>query len=349
MFSSPFSANVILAKAKAMYGNSLKSGDYINLLNCRSVSEIAVYLKNNTSYASALANINEATIHRGHLEMLLRRKLFNDYAALARYDETVGLKMSDYVIRRAEIEMIISCLRLMSAGRASEFFFSMPMFFSTRTHLDLAKMSRSKTYAQLLDAMRHTIYHDILEKYPPEEDGKIRLTEIETALYTRLTQIVYKIIENQRGSSRGELKGLYGTNVDVQNVTRILRLKRFFNADPDFIRKNLLPFGHIISEKAMESMINAPNGEAVMEIFLSTPVGRRIPESQRAFTYDLHQRAPYFAARRYMHYSIHPAVVMLSYIYITDVEIDDIINIIEGVRYGLQPEQIKPMLVLANY
>lgn len=41
-------------------------------------------------------------------------------------------------------------------------------------------------------------------------------------------------------------------------------------------------------------------------------------------------------------------VVLMSYIMLTDVEVDDIINIIEGIRYGMPPEQIKPMLVLVD-
>ncbi len=319
------------------------------MLNCQSVSEIAGYLKYNTSYNSVLYDINEATIRRGHLEMILRQKQFNDYASLARYDMTVGMKMSDYIIKRTEIEIIISYLRLMIAGRTDEFLFLMPMFFSSHTRLNLAKISQCKTYPQLIGAMEHTAYHDILAKFLPKDDENIRLTEIETVFFTVLTRTVFNLIEKHRPSVRNELKILYGADIDVQNVTRILRLKRFFNKNPEFIKKNLLPFGNSISKKAMESMINAPTADVVMDIFLGTPLGRRIPESQRAFTYDLHHRVPYFAARRYMHYSIHPAVVMLSYIYITDIELDDIINIIEGIRYRLQPDEIKPMLVLANY
>ena len=40
---------------------------------------------------------------------------------------------------------------------------------------------------------------------------------------------------------------------------------------------------------------------------------------------------------------------MISYVIITEVEVDDITNIIEGVRYGLTPEEIKPMLVLVEH
>ena len=81
MPASPYSSNVILAKARAMYGRCLTAQDFHNLLACHSVSEIASYLKNRTAYAGVLADINESTIHRGHLESLLRRKLWNDYAS----------------------------------------------------------------------------------------------------------------------------------------------------------------------------------------------------------------------------------------------------------------------------
>ena len=347
-FTSQFSSNVILAKARAMYGNSLKASDFHELLHCHSVGEIAAYLKNNTCYASVLSEINESTIHRGHLEMLLRRKAFNDYAALGRYDTMVGMHLFDYLMQRIEIEQIIVCLRYMSAGHTSEFFFSMPMYFASHTRLDLPKMSRCTSYGELLEALSHTQYYDALAHLPPKDDGRIRLTEIENALYTQLSNMMYELISHTAGKAREELTNLYGARVDAQNVTRIIRLKRYFHAAPDEIRQNLLPNGHCLSPKMIDSMVEAPTADAVLDIFRSTRLGRRIPEGQREFVHDLDHRAPYFNACKHIHYSIHPRVVLLSYVTITDMEVDDIINVIEGVRYGLDPEQIKPMLVLAN-
>lgn len=343
-----YSSNVITAKARAMYGKSLKPKDYTNLLNCHSVSESAAYLKNNTAYAGVLRDVNEATIHRGYLEMLLRRKLYNDYAALARYDVSVGLQMSRYLMERAEIELIVSCLRLLSAGRASEFYFSMPLFFTTHSHLNLQAMSRSKSFGELLEALYGTVYHEMLERYPPGDDGLIRLTEIETALYSRLSETMMATLKRQDKETAAELIDLYGTYIDVQNVTRIQRLKRYFEADPETIRRSLLPGSGAIPVRLMEQMVNAPTADAVMDILYSSKVGRRIPAEQRRFVHDLYHRVPFFNARRHIHLSVHAAVVMLSYIMILDVELDDIINVIEGIRYGLQPEDIKPMLVLAE-
>ena len=123
-------------------------------------------------------------------------------------------------------------------------------------------------------------------------------------------------------------------------------MKTYFQADADTIRANLLPSGHTIPPKILDRMLEASSPQEVLSLFYSTPSGRMLPETQRALIHDLHHRVPYFNARHHMHYSIHPMVVLISYILITEVELDDIINIIEGIRYNLSPEEIKPMLVL---
>ena len=103
-----YSSNVILAKARAMYGRRLTRANYRELLECRTVGEVASYLKNQTSYGSILAGINESDIHRGQLEIRLRQKLFEDNSALCRYEVTIGEHFANYLISRGEIEQGIS-------------------------------------------------------------------------------------------------------------------------------------------------------------------------------------------------------------------------------------------------
>ena len=71
------SSNTISAKAKSMYGKRLTDADYKDMLRRSSVSDIAAYLKENTSYQTALAQVDTHNIHRGQLENLLLRELFN--------------------------------------------------------------------------------------------------------------------------------------------------------------------------------------------------------------------------------------------------------------------------------
>lgn len=345
MRASAPSANVLLAKARAMYGHSLKAQNFSELLSCHSVSEVAAYLKNNTAYATVLREINEATIHRGHLEMLLRRKQFNDYSSLCRYDLTVDMHMADYIIRRSEVEQIVQCLRLISAGRSDEFFFSMPLFFASQSRLDFMRMGAAKTQEALVEALGNTPYARLIRQFPPE-NGQIRLTAIENALYTYLYNTLLAIIDETKGELHEQLVDLCGTQLDAQNVSRIVRMKRYFHMPPEVIRANLLPYGRCIPAKMMDRLIDAPDAQEVLRLFYTTRVGKALPEAQRAFLHDLHHRVPYFNARRHLHYSVHPMVVLVSYMMLMDVELDDIINVIEGIRYGLPPEEIKPMLVL---
>lgn len=340
-----FAENVIAARARAMYGRSLTYTDYEALLACHTVSEVAAYLKNETAYHEALADINEATVHRGYLESRLRRRLWDCYATLIRFDMSAGNRLSAYLMQKEETEQLMQLLRLMNVGRAGDYIFSMPAFFAGHTKLDLIAVNRAANMAQLTDALAGTPYQKLLAPFADRENGALPLTEMETALYTALYTTLLRTIAHTKGTLHKELTELCGAEIDAQNVTRLLRLKTYFHAQPEEIRAQLLPEGGTLSRRTWERLL-AADAEEVPELFFATRVGRRVPLSHRAYLYDLPIRATYFTARHHMHFSTHPMVVLLSYLTIMDTEVLDIINIIEGIRYQLSPDDIKPMLVL---
>lgn len=88
----------VLAKARAKYGRFLTDRDYASLIACQSVAEVMVYLKSHTHFASVLSEVNERDVHRGRLEMLLRQYLFNEFDTLCRYDSSVSVGFSRYVV-----------------------------------------------------------------------------------------------------------------------------------------------------------------------------------------------------------------------------------------------------------
>lgn len=133
----------------------------------------------------------------------------------------------------------------------------------------------------------------MISQFPPE-NGHIRITEIENALHTYLTNTLLTIIDDTSGDLHEQLENLCGTQIDVQNVSRIVRMKRYFGMAPDLIRANLLPSGRCIPEKTMDKMIDAPTADEVLRIFYTTRVGKSLPEAQRRFIHDLHHRVPVF-------------------------------------------------------
>lgn len=346
---STLASNAILSKARAMYGRRLTDENYKDLLACQSVNEVASYLKNRTAYKTALAGINENAIHRGQLEAKLKQKLFEDYASLCRYEISVGEHFAKYLITRSEVEQILHSIMLLEAGKPEEYLFSMPMYLNRHTHIDLNSLSQIQNYDDLLDALSHTPYRELLETFRPVKGMPINYTGIENALYTYLFSSIFEVIKKYtRGETAKQLHEIFNSYIDLVNYARIIRLKTSYNAGPDFIRSSLLPFGNV-SPRIINEMIEAQTEEQVTSIMSKTSIGKRFLKMEHTYIDEIPNRVKYITCRRNIHFSTHPSVVMMSYTFVTQCELTDIITIVEGVRYKLPPDEIAKLLIVFNY
>jgi len=341
------SSNAISAKAKTMFGRRLTDQEYTDLLHCHTVTEVAVYLKKQTVYAKTFATVSERDVHRGELEAFLKTKLLDDYASLCRYEMSVGEHFSAYLIRRGEIEQILHCLRLLNAGKVQEYLFTMPVFFNSHTDLDLFALAKVKTFQDFLDALGTSKYRAILERYAPTEEQPIPdFSLIENELFLYLFSGVFDVIKKySHGPLREELLEHFGRQVDLLNMLRIDRLKRHFNASPDAVRSMVMPFHYLISSKVLDQMIDAESADAAQDIFRRTPYRKMLEKYPDAELEDLFPLSMYDFSRKKMYFSTHPSVVMLSYIYLMEIELENIIKIIEGIRYSLPKKEIAEMIV----
>lgn len=345
---SSFSSNAILSKARAMYGKRLTKENYRDLLNCKSVGEVAAYLKSRTAYSKVLAGINENEVHRGQLEGKLRQKLFEDYASLCRYELSVGEHFSDYLLERSEIEQILHSLMYLGAGTPEEYIFSLPAFLNRHTRIDLYALAHVKNYDDLLNALSHTPYRKLIEPFRPVAGVPLNYTGIENALYTYLYNSAFTIIDKYtHGETARQLREMFQTYIDLINASRIIRLKSVYHEGPDFIRSALLPFG-TIHPRLLDEMLEAEPKE-VLDVMAKAPIGKRSQKIEYTYADQLPDRMKYLTCRHDIRFSTHPSVVMLSYIFLTQIELQDIINIVEGIRYQLAPEEIQKLLTVADF
>lgn len=346
---SSLSSNVILSKARAMYGRRLTPQNYSELLNCQTVSEVAGYLKNRTAYGKILSGINETDIHRGQLENRLRQKIFQEYDSLCRYELSVGEHFAGYLIALNEIEQIMHSLMLLMAGTPQEYIFNMPMFLNRHTNIDLPSLSKIKNYDDLLLALGRTPYHDLLEPFRPTAGIPIDFTGIETALYTYLYRKVFEVIDDYTGGQTAkQLYDLFNTYIDLQNYVRIFRLKKYYHVGSDYVRANLLPFGNI-SVKRKEELIAAETPEEITKIMSSIAAEKKFMSVEHSFVDELPGYVLFEKSRHYIRFSTHPSVVMIAYMFLMETELKDIINIIEGIRYKLPTDEIAKLLTIIKY
>lgn len=344
-------SNVLLTKSRAMFGKGLTPQNVTDLLGCQTVTEVAAYLKNNTHYADALKKIDDSTVHRGQLEAALDDLLHNELAALSKYSVDAGEYMRTLSVYQHQIKEILKFLRLLSAGRAAEYVFTMPKYASKKDGFDPIQLSQAKNYNEFLSAVSGSFFFKVLRQMAPADDKTIDYTMIEHALYSQLFKYAEDIINKKfYGRDREDLLGLLSVSTELNSFLNIYRVKKYYSAcGEDLARSLVFDFHYKISKKTYEKMLKADNAEQVLEIFRNeTFYGREVGNFDDKYVDRLVNVLTYKRVRHLMRFSTNPTVAVFSYLMLSAIERKDIITIIEGVRYRISPDDIASMITIAS-
>ena len=336
----------VLAKARAKYGKQLTDRDYSNLVACQSVAEVMVYLKSHTHFATALAEINERDVHRGRLEMLLRQEFFNELDTLCHYDSSVSAGFSTYVVQKTEVEQIIRFLILLNSNSTEKFIFQFPAFFAKHTELDINRLANARNYDEVLGSLARTPYYNILKNFHPDAKGRLPVSNIENKLYDFVNANISTIIlKNAKGQEHRQLQKLFQTIRDYFVFSQITRLKHYFDLPADMIKSNILTEYTSISPRLIDRMCKAESSAEIFQIMQTTGCGRLISKIGYSHASDITPRIKHRIAKKYIHFSNYPSVVMISYSFLAETELTNVISMIEGVRYQLDKTTIQSLLI----
>lgn len=348
MFKS-FSNKAIATKARAMYGRRLRPADYEELIKKRSVGDIAAYLRDDTHYREVLGQVDASIIHRGQLEHFLRSLRYIQYQRLIAYDFGQQ-EIYRYLYVRDEIQQLLSLLRYLSArgqGQAGERYdFHYDRSLLGHTSYDLEKLVTLKSYRELVDFLGDSPYGRILRRFPPDPSGQIDLMGCERELaifyYRHLLEI------SRKGTGKGEqeaIRQMIYRRVDDENISRAYRLKRFFHRDKDFILQNLLPFP-TQSTRLIHRMAAAESVAELHEILQGARLAAAADDPDGDFIESVILRDRNARSKRSLRNCQHPPVVLEAYMTQMEIELENVVRIIESVRYGLPPNEIREMLIL---
>ncbi len=335
-----------LTKARAKFGKRLTEKDYNSILTCQSVAEIMLYLKSNTHYANALRDVNERDVHRGQLEALLRQNHFYEFDSLCRYASSVTSGFIKYVIGTIEVEQIVRFLILLNSKSTEKFIYQFPAYFSKHTDIDINLLANAQNYEEFLKVLSSSAYYEILKKYSPDEKGRLPISTIENDLYHFVYKNMLEIINKKtKGREREELKSFFLTINDYSVFSRILRLKKYYNLSAEAIKDNLLLEFCDINPKTIDMMCRADSSAEVFSIMQSTHNGKLMDKIGYVYASDISPRVKFRLAKKNMYFSNNPSVVTISYMFLSEIELMNIISLIEGVRYKLDTKKIQSLLI----
>lgn len=344
---SAFSSNVILTKARALYGKRLNEEQYQDLLHKKTVAEIAAYLRDETYYRETLHGIQPSRIWRGQLENLLKKDRFTRYLRLMHYDTGKEDSYYRYLVKEIEIEQILHMIRLLNNGHSEEFINKYPEFIEKFACFSFMELAKVRSFSELINVLKPTPYADLLYQYRPVGSALINYTGCEVALmsyfYKHLNEIINKSFS---GHEKNQLNDIFNTHVELLNINNILRIKKFFaNTKPEAIMQSLLPTDGRIPDKIWRKLSEAENSEKAMEILGQSHCCKYFGHDDTVFIeYDVHQ-IRYHLCRKYLRFSTDAATAFTAYMVLSEIEVANITMIIEAVRFGIAPSEIEKMII----
>ena len=342
-----FTSNAIVSKARSIYGNSLKEVDYLELLKKRTVSEIANFLKTKPNYQEKLKNISESNAHRGHLEALLKENLFDQSIRLMKFVHLKDKKFYALNLIKLESELILTTIRSIMSEDEEDSFTSIPLYFDKHTKIEVTKLAQAKNYIQILDAIKKTNYHQLLLPYLIKTEIKsLEYLDIEHVLEEYYYKESLKVINKYyRGKIRKDLINIFSTRVEISNIIKIYRLKRFYKAPKEIISKSLIHIYARITKAKMEEIIALENENDILKHLQSSEYNKFTDDKEYVYIEYFGEKIEYNLAKKYIYFSNKAPLVFQAFIMLNDLEVNDIINIIEGIRYQIDESEIKKMLI----
>lgn len=344
------SDNAIMAKVHALYGKRLDAEAYGRMLQKRTLSEIVGVLKNETYYSEALSEVKEDLVHREQLELMVGRRELDIYVKLRKYSYGDDIFFKMYKMKN-EIKQLLFAMRLLNAGAMNDFIVSLPVYLAKHLSFDLFEIARVKDYDDLLTVLRHTDYYDIIGRFRPVTRNKpIDIPACENALLSHYFSKLLKIADNEYSESTREyLKQILHYQIDFHNVSMIFRMKRYFGAVPQTIARYIIPIKAKLSDAAYKELLEASDAHGMGEVINRYRASFLYPSDitlspDRVIFQTQESRKRLF--QRIFRFSGMPVIVVICYMMLLEIEVNNVINIIEGARYQLSPEEIRSMLVI---
>jgi len=341
-----FSSNTITAKARAIYGKRLTAVNYQELARQRTVSDVASYLKNNTYYAAYLSGIDEIQVRRRQLETMLQRSKLQKFVALSHYNFSKKDSFYQYIAMDAEVNILLRAVMLLNSRAGEDIIQNLPTFMQNYVCFDLIALSRAESFSGLLEVVKGTPYREVLTPFLAES-GEIDIAGCELALKSFYYKTALDAIsKHYSGKMRKELRDAVLLEIELLNLTMIYRLKNFFRLPWEEIRKRLLPFAKRLTPERAGALMEAGNDGEFVERASRLWHIRGLEDVPFTYVEDYAKRIKCLLAKKLMHFASSAPVAFYALMALTQLEIDNLTYIIEGIRYSVPSSEIEKLLIL---
>lgn len=333
-------------KIRALKGRMLNNQDYIKLLSKQSVKDIANYLRLNTAYRKVLDTKNIEEIHRGELELILKKYIVLQYEKILHYFTDEYRKLFRILFMRYEIEDLKLYLRALTRGENPKELDELVLYSGIYSTVNHKLLSNTKDIGGFVRSLKGTIYYDILRPYENEDKHKLTFY-MEMVLDRNYFRNLYEQVLKLKKHDQEILKELLGKNIDLLNLEWIYRGLKFYKLSPEELINYTLVGGYNLTYEDIKNLCYSKDENQLMVRMIDSKYGFLFDNKD---TLDLFmerriERYLYFQFLSYYKKGRIDITQSIAYIHLLEYEMRDIISITEAIRYGLDNEEAKRYLI----
>lgn len=339
----------LTTKVRFLYGRRLRGEDYARMVSMHTVGEVVSYLKRQTAWGKWLPGLDETNARRSLIEDSLQYGIINEYLKLLRFVPGCEQGFVDFYVYLAETRAILKYLTHLNMESLEEFNPAFPDLFRRKSRIDFQKLSLGKTYEDLVRAVEGTAYHTILVNFTPKAGEELDYVMLDTLLRTNYYRHLYESIARSTDPVAKKLMQQHtGEVIDLANVTRVIRFRTMGFHESIDVFKYLLPFEHQLSKKFYKKLFEAPTEQANLELLRASPYKKAFEGASMRYVEENCQRYLFESDKR-MFSSCGPSVyAAVSYLNLKEIEVSNLVHIVECVRYGMAPQEIRSFLIGAG-
>ena len=333
-------------KIRALEKDFLKREDYLNMIQKKSVVDVARYLKENTSYGKLLREINIDNISRRYLEDILKNNMIKSMDKLIYYfrDDYKELIRSLYI--KYEIEDLKILSRSIFNGKDLETIEKPLSFLGKYSRVDPKILFKSKTNRDLIYSLKGSEFYEFLI---PLVNGK---RENRFRFEMALDMGYFSIIQSRKlkisREDRKILKKWEGLLADLYNIQWVYRGKKFYSLSPEELLNYTINFGDKLTFRERKAMCYAKNLEELYKMITNTIYGFLFKKEEISRDIYMERRI-----NRFMYYKLKALdrqfslsiIQTIDFVWSFEFEIRDIISILEAIRYDIPSEEARKFLV----
>lgn len=322
------------AKLKGMHASQLTKEELDELIRQNNIKETIYFLK---AKFPSLENINE-NMHRKELEQELNNLFIINILKICKYLNKKEKEIFMQFLSKYEINCVKNVFRNVTTNRDSSISLKNIDNWTTKMFTSINGINQIKEESEFLELIKSQEYYEIFKEYEEEIDN-VPLEEIEVKLDKFYFYKVYNLAEKENK----ELQDIIGTESDLLNIIWIYRAKKYFKYSDEEIKNIIIPVNYRLSKKVLKELLSVSNYEDIFEIIEKTNY-KKVFQSESTLEHDKNE----FLYKKYMKYfktKLFNICTVFCNINLIDIEIKNIINVIEGIRYNIDKSEIQKKII----